>query len=133
MPSTSCPRCGRKYSIELQDLDRVLRCSRCECRFTAAGGELPAEEPTAENASPWSGEEPPIRGSGGRSRRGRGDFQAVIPGWHPNQLRHAKATGRSRGEAGLDAARPVAMTPICETGELRGSEHEPGQTPERLG
>jgi integrase len=34
------------------------------------------------------------------------DFGVALPWWHPNQLRHAKAT-EIRREAGLDAARAV--------------------------
>jgi integrase len=72
---------GEYYSVETYGRAILRACSKADAsaRAAAIAGGMPAEEAQAKT---------------------------FVPHWHPNQLRHTKAT-EIRREAGLDAARVV--------------------------
>ncbi|WP_439596174.1 zinc-ribbon domain-containing protein [Falsiroseomonas sp.] len=58
----SCPNCAAEYDVPDAALaagPRLLRCARCEHKFTAALPEGPAEAPPSEAEPPEAGETPP--------------------------------------------------------------------------
>jgi hypothetical protein len=64
MPFTRCPRCGRQIAIEPNEMELLIECASCSCRFTPLGGAV-GEAPAA---SAWDGGEPPVHSTLGETK-----------------------------------------------------------------